>query len=281
MAKQWYVKTKKGSAGPFSPRKLKEYASKGKIKPKSFIRLDENEWVVADSVKGLFPTPADAPTVTPEFMDQIVAIPEPTSHLIEIRERAYVKQFGQFENVSHPLGPGIPHIDVYVHPPTEQRPITTLVTGGMSDHAMPIPGNGPASPRCELLLYVEQAEELHIQLLRFLASMPYQQKTWFSYGSTVNNGNPPQPIFEGSVLDHYVFMFPIVGNDFEFDQSVSLEGSPLQLLHVEPITAKERQFIIDRGMDDFLGLLEKKQHSPVLNPGRSCYVSKKGWFGRK
>ena len=280
MAQQWYVKTRKGPAGPFSPRKLKEFASRGKLKPGTHIRLDEKQWIAAKTVRGLFTeSPKTNQQTSPEPPDRI-PVPEPGSDLTELRERAYAKQFGPYEQVSHPLGPGVPHIDVYLHRPTEARPFVTLVTGGMSDHAMPVPGTGSASPRCEMVLYVHQAEELHFELLRFLASMPYQQNTWFSYGSTVNNGNPPQPIFEGSVLDNYVFMYPVIENDFEFHESVSVDGLPLQLLHVEPITNAERKFIIDEGMDSFWELLEKKQHSPILNPGRSCYAPKRSWFRR-
>lgn len=306
MAQQWFVKTRKGPAGPFTAKKIKTLVRQGKLKPSAHIRIDGKQWMKAGTVEGLkrFFANAEAKKaeakqkkveqtksktdqgpdpnellMQPDAIQQFLTAPEPTSHLIQQREQAYTKQFGPFESVSHPLAPGSPHIDVYIHPPTDARPFNTLVTGGMSDHPMPVPGDGPASSRCELLLYVHKVEDLHIELLRFLASQPFLQKTWFSYGSTMNNGNPPQPIFDGSVLDHYVFMFPVIGTDFDFHKSVSIDGSPLQLLHVEPITTAERQLIIKKGLEAFLELLEKKQHSPMLNPERKCYV-KKRWFGR-
>jgi hypothetical protein len=280
MAQQWYVKTKSGETGPFSAGRIKKFIVKGKLRPSTHIRVDGRRWKKASSVKGLKDLFADAiHKKESEPSEPVPKKSEPGSCLIQQREKAYAKQFGPFDSVSHPIVPGEPHIDVYIHKPTDARPFNTLVTGGMSDHAMAVPDNGPASPRCELVLYVHRVEEHHIELLRFLASQPYLQKTWFSYGSTLNNGTPPKPIFDDSTLDHFVFMFPVIGTDFDFHKSVSIEGSPLQLLHVEPITLAERKFIVDSGLDAFLDLLEKKQHLPLLNPERKCYV-KKSWFGR-
>lgn len=287
MAQQWFVKTKKGPAGPFSPGKIKEFAKQGKIKPGSFIRLDEKHWVTAKSVKGLFPKIAvdpkqeAEPKPEPDLLNMApIPTPEPTSHLIKIRERGLEKMFGPATEVNHQLGPGAPHIDVYTHSPTASRPFTTLVTGGMSDHAMAIPGQGNASPRCELMMYVDEVEDIYISLLRYLASIPYQQSTWFSYGSTMNNGNPPQPIFEGSVLDNFVFMFPAYGNDLENQSGLSIEGSPLQLLSVMPITTAERKLIMKKGIDSFINLLAKSEPPVTINQDRKCYVKKRGWLGR-
>jgi len=131
-----------------------------------------------------------------------------------------------------------------------------------------------------MMMYVEEVEDVYISLLRYLASIPYKQSTWFSYGSTMNNGNPPEPIFDGSVLDNFVFMFPAYGNDLENQQAISIEGAPLQLLNVMPITTAERQMIIKKGMDSFLDLLVKIEPPITIDRGRNCFLKKRGWFRR-
>ncbi len=53
----WYVKTKSGSSGPFSPTQLKGFANAGKLPPSAQISKSiDGPWVAAESVRGLFPT---------------------------------------------------------------------------------------------------------------------------------------------------------------------------------------------------------------------------------
>ena len=96
----------------------------------------------------------------------------------------------------------------------------------------------------------------------------------------MTNGQPPQPIFEGSVLDCYVFMPSIIETDHDICESVVIEGSPLQLLWVVPISSAERQLIMDQNMDAFYELLNKYKHPLVVDESRKCYVNRKKWFGR-
>lgn len=277
MAQQWFVKTSKGQAGPFSSGKLRQLVAEGKVKPNSAVSPDGKTWVKAETIKGIsFPVPDQEPGApggaTFGFPE------ESTLPFVEQREAEYVNRFGPYSQVFHELQPIIPHIDVYVHPPHDDRDFTTLVTGGMSDNPMPVPP-GPCSPRAELLLYVIETTEVYVNLLRFLAQLPYKQNIWYSYGSTMTNGQPPRPIFDGSVLDCYVFMPSIIDTDCDIGKSVVIEGAPLQLLWVVPITSAERQLIMDQGMDAFYGLLNKHNHPLVVDQARKCYVKRKRWFG--
>lgn len=276
MGQQWFVKTKKGQAGPFSSDKLRKLVADGKIKPTSTISADGKKWVKAETIKGLsFPMEDDLPGLE----GATFGFPETsTLPFVKTREAEYVRRFGPYSQVYHELQPIIPHIDVYVHPPHGERDFTTLITGGMSDNPMPVPP-GPFSPRAELVLYVAEATEEYVNLLRFLAQLPYKQNTWFSYGSTMTNGQPPRPIFDGAVLDHYVFIPPILKADLEIAETVIIAESPLQVLWVIPMTSAERQLVMDQGMDPFYGLLEKYKHPLVVDQSRKCYVNRKRWFG--
>ncbi len=285
MSKEWYVKTKKGVTGPISSAKLRELVAAGKIKPASAISPDGEKWAKAGDIKGLeFPVPEDDPLGLGDDPlglggAQIEIPPAPTAGFVAQREAGYVERFGPYSEVHHELQPIVPHIDVYVHPPHGDRDFTTLVTGGMSDNPMPVPP-GACSPRAELLLYVDEPKQEYVELLRFVAQLPYKQQTWYSYGSTMTNGQPPQPIFDGSVLDCYLFLMPIIESDFEICEAVTIVDSPLQLLWVTPVTSAERQLVMDKGIDAFFPLLNKYDHPLVAAPSRKCYVNRKGWFGR-
>jgi len=64
MSQQWYVRTSKGHAGPFSSGQLRKLAARGKITPKSRLSLDQAKWFSASRVKGLVfaAFPLDSPT---------------------------------------------------------------------------------------------------------------------------------------------------------------------------------------------------------------------------
>lgn len=295
MSKTWFVKLDGETKGPVDSRQLEMMAAIGAVGPDTPISLDGQKWSVASKVKGLefpeaspleaedeedgtFASPATDPLAA-GAAGPVFGFPEQsTADNVAVREAAYVRQFGPYSTVSHELLPVVPHIDVYIHPPHGDRDFTTLVTGGMSDRRMNKPP-GPAPPRAELLLYVDQAKEEHVRLLRFLAQLPFRQNTWYSISSTMTNGSPPQPAFEGSALDCYLFMPPIVGTDGQLSQSLRIESDAVEILWVMPITNAERQFNIDQSFDAFLDVLDKKSHPPILNPKRKCYVTKRGWFG--
>ncbi len=61
MSQQWYVQTSEGSAGPFTPAKLRRLVQVGKVMPESLLSLDGKRWVQASKIKGLvFPSPGRA-----------------------------------------------------------------------------------------------------------------------------------------------------------------------------------------------------------------------------
>jgi hypothetical protein len=152
------------------------------------------------------------------------------------------------------------------------RDFYTLVTGGMSDAPMRVPKGTPFR-RGELLLYVAEPTEQHVNLLRWLAGLPHIQKTtWYGFGTTMTNGRPPRPIFDDSVLDCFLFLEPVVGRDNTLHEKLEVDDDPVALLWVVPITNAECQYILDRDLSDFLNLLDKKEHPFVLDEGRRSYV---------
>jgi hypothetical protein len=109
-----------------------------------------------------------------------------------------------------------------------------------------------------------------------LARIPHDQQGWVAAGTTMNNGQPPQPLFPGSALDHLLFLPSLIDPDNTLPEQLVLDGDPVGLLWIVPITAAECAFIQQKDVNEFLGVLERKQHPFVLAEGRKSYVRRKG-----
>jgi len=57
--------------------------------------------------------------------------------------------------------------------------------------------------------------------------------------------------------------------------ALTLDGDPATVLWVVLITHAERKFIIERGLNDFLNVLDEKGHSFVLDEGRKSFIRTK------
>jgi hypothetical protein len=194
-----------------------------------------------------------------------------TDEFVRQREQLYGEFFGPEFTVSHELLPMVPHVDVYTFAPQSGRDFSTLITGGMSDLPMHVPEGAPIR-RAELVLYVDEPQELYVNLLRWLARLIHEQQTWMLPGSTMTNGNPPQPIFEESVLSCYTFLEPLEEPDIEFPSRLKLDGDAVGLLWVVPVSEAECEFVRERDLEEFYGLLEQSGHSLVLDAGRESYL---------
>ena len=185
------------------------------------------------------------------------------------REAEYVNRFGPMLPLQQSVSDTI---DVCIHPASDERPFATMVTSGLSDHAMRVP-SGAWSPRAELIWYVDQPRESYANTLRSLAQMPIDHKSGLWYGLAVNNGHPATPIFNRSLLNSFLFMVSSIPDDHAIRETVSIDGDPLQLLWVVPITLAERFFLDNNGMQHFCWLLDQHNHSIITQPRRPCFVS--------
>ena len=188
-----------------------------------------------------------------------------------IREREYLRRFGQCTQKAHTNKFG-QDICVYVFPPNQSRPVTTLVTSGLSNHPMQVPSDTLWSPRAELILYVNQLQSSHISILCHLAQIPLTRGVTLHYGKLLPNGVPPQPILGNADLDGYVMLIPPVKSDFGFQSDVKIDGQPLQLLWPVPTSAAERELLLCHGQGAFCALLDQNDHSITIDSPRSCYV---------
>ena len=142
-----------------------------------------------------------------------------------------------------------------------------------------MPTKDRSSARAELIMYVSSEDHLCMEIMHSLSQVPKQREMTFEYGTTINNGNPPQAITDRSVLDGFVFLVPSVQDDFRIKDRIQVHDDPLNLLWVTPTTSAERDVIRHGSMDDFFEMLEKYDHPVVFDAFRKCY-SKRRWFKR-
>ncbi len=200
------------------------------------------------------------------------------------REAVYAAIFGPpvltYDDV-HPVL--VPHIDVYVHEPGFQgRDFYTLVTGGMSDCPMKLPEDAPPEmpTRIELIFYLpgnQKPKREYIDFLRTTARMPYDYQTWLGWGASFANGNPPEPIFEGTQFDSLVLInTPIAKPDDTLPEHLVLDGDAVHLLWAVPITTAEREYKLEEGTEALLDIFDEVQHPFVFDENRPSYIEWEG-----
>jgi hypothetical protein len=199
------------------------------------------------------------------------------SRLAAAREKVYPAFFGKKWSIRRESPPQEPPIDIYVFDPGkdaggDERDFYTLVTSGMSDSPMNVPDDAPFR-RAELLLYVDDPADERLRVLQWLARLPLtQQRTWYGPGTTMTNGQPPEPIFDNSELDCFFFMRPIFGQDDAVHEKLVLDGDPTTMLWVVPITHAECKFIQKNSPSRFVDLLIEKTHPLILDETRRSYI---------
>jgi hypothetical protein len=192
------------------------------------------------------------------------------------REKIYHEFFGKKARVERENGPARPQVDVYTFEPGHnEREFFTMVTGGMSDLPMNLPKGALCRRRAEIILYVDEPKGEYVQLLRWLAHNPHDLNRHYGPGTTMNNGNPPEPIFEGSRQDTFFFLPTFMEPDDTLADHLVLDGDAVGFLWLVPITSKECVHILRHGPEAFLDLMREHDHPMVLDERRKSHLSKK------
>jgi len=178
------------------------------------------------------------------------------------------------------------HLDVYVFAPSQAVPHVTLVTAGMSDLAMPVPGSD-AHLRMELMLALPHgwpgldplegetlAQEENfwpLRLLKDVARYPSGFDAFLSWGHTVDGSaghldRGPSP-FSGAVIG------PPLGYPPELMRAPTPRGD-VQLLAVMPLTPAEMAFkaSLPSGGEALVDRMLAADVDAVISPGRDSVV---------
>ncbi len=115
------------------------------------------------------------------------------------------RHLGPISGVFHEIISDLVHIDVHVVPASEPFPYLRLVTSGMSDLPMTLPGGAPGSAYMELMVtlpadwpisadaFEDERNYWPVRLLKTLARLPHEYDTWLGFGHTIPNGHPAEP----------------------------------------------------------------------------------------
>jgi hypothetical protein len=144
-----------------------------------------------------------------------------------------------------------------------------LLTNGMSEHRMAVPDQAEAKVRAELMWHVRDATPEISATLRWLASVPSIDNTWFGFGHRVPMPAPPVP---GTDFKTFLFLTPIITPDQRIAAALSVADDPLEILTVNLISDREYELIKKEGLDPFLDLLDENDYPPIFDPARKSYV---------
>lgn len=216
--------------------------------------------------------PSEPPPLPRNVLSQTLG-PDPTANPTwrELRERGYDANFGKCDQVFHEVIPVIPHVDVFIYPRSERRPTVTLITSGMSDRAMPGTADQPEYARAELIFYCRELRNEYLKLLQKFAHYPHDLNVSVGWCSTLEIGDASKVFFGNDRFSTLLLMPTLVTPDHEMAESILIDGSPLCLLWVIPITAEETQFTLESGVKAFMAEFVKRAPSLAFDANRiSC-----------
>ena len=209
----------------------------------------------------------------------------PTCRTIGEIEKHVARLIGAPEFVWHEMVSSIVHIDVHVILPTEESPVYTLFTTGMSDRPMRVPpefGDWAALQFAELLLMLppdwfddprslseldDERKYWPIRLLKSLARFPHECETWLGFGHTVPNGDPPAPFAENTDLC-CALLVPPVRVPSEFYELQLSDDRLINFYAVVPVYADELQLKLTQGTHALLDRFDETGVSELLDPTR-------------
>ena len=194
------------------------------------------------------------------------------------------RYLGSEGKIFHEIVSETVHLDLSVHEPTEERPFYTIATMGVSDAGLNVPEGAEEFRHIELLCYLPVGWNVDFanatdsdeswwpgRLLKQLGRFAHEYRTFFAPGHTIPS--PTGPYTAGSVLETALLVPPFL--DVEEFHTYEAKGKACRFLAVWPITSAECQLKLERGTGDLLDMLEKEGVTPVIDPWRSCAVTRR------
>jgi hypothetical protein len=198
---------------------------------------------------------------------------------------------GKIDNVFHELFSPHVHIDVHHVAPSPERPFHVLVTSGMSERPMKTPEAANEFRYAELLIclpeswpisqatFVDEAHYWPVRWLKQLARLPHEYGSWFGFGHSIPNNDPPEPLADGTRLCGWLLLPPLVfGGKF---QTLTLpDGRVIHFWSLIALHEDEMTYKLKHGAEGLLEFFDEGGVSDVLDPRRpSCVPArKKGWW---
>lgn len=180
------------------------------------------------------------------------------------------------------------HLDVYAWAPTEARPFHTFVTSGMSDWPMDVPDGARrdgVTDLAELMVCLpadwpvpsggaapwDDESYFPIYWLKSLGRLPSEYGTWLGFGHTIPNGDPAEPLTDGTQLVGWVLLPPITLP--EEARSVELpDGRRIDLFGITALTQAELDRKLTGGVSALFDGFDAHGVNELLDVRRSSTV---------
>lgn len=202
---------------------------------------------------------------------------------------AHVARFlGEDYVVWHEIVSDTIHLDVYMWRPTDDRPFFTFVTSGMSDWPMHVPDGAQEQGVTDLAELVvrlpadwpvpeggaapwDEDSYFPIHWLKYLGRLPSEYGTWLGFGHTIPNGDPAEPLTDGTELVGWVLLPPVTFPDEA--RSVDLpDGRRIDLFAIIGVTAAELDRKLSDGATSLFDGFDEHRVNEVLDVGRRSTV---------
>lgn len=215
--------------------------------------------------------------------DGFVAAEGQRQEVAEAIDRHIAEFFGPVESVLHEIASHLVGVHIYLVEPTRRRPYRTLITSGMSERPMTVPDGHGISPYAELMLCLPAdwpmtQAALHddrigwpIQVLKQVARLPHEYRTWIGPWHSVPNGDPAVPYADGTPFAGVV-VTPLLTVPEAGRSVVVGDGTVIDLLALVPLHPAEVALKVERGTDALIDVLDRGGINEVLDPARPSLV---------
>lgn len=198
-------------------------------------------------------------------------------------EQHVTRYLGEPATVLHEFWADQVHLDVFVVPATEDRPYQALVTCGMSDHPMSIPAElaDEVSRYAEMVMLLppdwpigadDSPSGWPVFWLKHLARFPDAYDTWLGYWHGMPNGQPAEPLGEGTAFTGVAILPPIVPPE-GFRELTMPDGREVLFLAVVPLLPDELAAKLADGIDALLPGFEAHGVNELLQPQRGSVLT--------
>ena len=181
-------------------------------------------------------------------------------------ENMVTKHIGTFDEVFHEIVSPDLHIDIIVIPPSADRDHYTLLTMGAGAYKMSVPASYGKMNRAEFAVRLPKNWDIHsndekwcwpIDMLKTLARMPYNEKSWLGVYHDVDFGSPFSDETELccvllDIFDEQVRPLPLENKD----QLIVYTAIPIYRSEMEYKTAAGAEALLQKMSNDTI-------HGPI------------------
>lgn len=206
-----------------------------------------------------------------------------TDREAKLFERFIAKKIGKAEEVFHEIVSQDIHIDILVIQPSKKEPYYKLVTmgAGALKQNLPKDYNSDFSGYAEYCICLPANWNVHsdkykdywpIQMLKKIARIPIEEKSWLSKGHTVSWDKNGASFDESTELNSLYILNKSNGRGKPLSVKLSSDKT-ITILQLYPLYQEELDYINNEGWANYVNRLpdEELQQYQIIRPNRKNY----------